>query len=81
MKTPTPSEIKRSYIKHQPQGYFFCADTMSFFGDTMANFRVHNFDANHWRLVRKRATPAMAPHIGNGWLFNKVTFEVTTIKT
>ena len=79
MKAPTPSEIKRSYIKHQPQGYFFCADTMSIFGDTMADFRVHNFDANHWRLVRKRPTPAMS--IGNGWLFNKVTFEVSMIKT
>ena len=77
MITPiTPASLKRGYVKNQPQGYFFCPDTMSFFGDTMSNFKVLNFDSQYWRLVRKRPTPAMYPHIGNGWLFDKITFAV-----
>lgn len=79
MIMPTPFAIKRGYVKNQPKGYFFCPDTLSFFGDTMDNFKVLNFDDRSWRLVRKRPTPAMYPHLGSGWLFDKKTFAVTPL--
>lgn len=74
MITPTPFAIKRGYVKNQPQGDFFCPDTLSLFDDTMSNFKVLNFDDNYWRLVRKRPTAGM--YRGNGWLFDKITFAV-----
>lgn len=36
----TPSDLKYWYERVNPDGYFFTRDTMKFFGDTMANFRI-----------------------------------------
>ena len=36
----TSSELKYQHERNNPDGYFFCRKTMSFFGDTMRNYAV-----------------------------------------
>jgi len=49
----TPSQLKQLHLKHDPESYYFTRDTMSFFGDTMANYRVITHES-FYELARKR---------------------------
>jgi hypothetical protein len=73
------SEVKKMYEFKNPNGYFFTRNNMSFFGDTMANFGVADYDENSWHLYRKKTTSKSGNYVGSGWLFDKKTFKVTPI--
>ena len=36
----TPSQLKALHLAQCPESHFFSRDSMKYFGDTMANFRV-----------------------------------------
>ena len=62
----TASGLKKLYETNNPRGYFFCRNTMRFFGDTMGNFGVRDAgkiragygkgieEVDAWELYRKR---------------------------
>jgi hypothetical protein len=65
----TPSELKRLYKTHNPNGHFFNTDTMKFFGDSMKNFGVIT-KGDLIVLYRKKNTRKGFP-AGSKWYFNK----------
>lgn len=56
----TASDLKYQHETKNPQSHYFTRDTMRFFGDTMANFSVHD-GGDHWELFRRKKTPKGAP--------------------
>ena len=50
----TASELKRLHEQHNPHSYFFTRESMRFAGDTMKNYGVCEYDADHWELYRRR---------------------------
>lgn len=71
MTKMTPAYLKHQYQYHNPDGHYFDRQTLKFFGDTMANYKVT--DRGHvWELARKKAV--------NGGLktscyFSKISFN------
>ena len=57
MKTPTPSDVKKSGVLGE---YFFSRDTLKFFGQTMKTFRTE------WVFSDKLILKLSAPIMENG---------------
>ena len=73
----TPQQLKRLYLEHNPEGFFFSRKTMRFFGDTMRNFTVRDMEG-YWVLYRKNVP--VINHAGyacyrRGFAFEKETFK------
>jgi len=67
----SPSDLKYQYEQANPSGHFFDRKTMSFFGDTMANYGVRDA-GDCWELYRRRA---VKHGLTKSAFFDKVTFR------
>ena len=72
MNDMTPSELKRNYYKHNPDGRWFSEANMRFMGDTMNNFGCYG-DGDVWVLFRKK--PVKDCGYQANTYFCKKTFE------
>lgn len=70
----TPSQLKAKYLTHNPDGHYFQASTMRFFGDTMKNYRVID-RGNVWELARR--SPVMHG-LKHSCYFSKIDFDSCT---
>lgn len=75
----TPSELKQKVNEAGHDSHFFDRDTMRFFGDTMANYRVRSATVTKrgeavevWELCRRR--PVKGGRTGSAY-FDRVTFK------
>ena len=73
----SPTKLREEYRKRNPDGHFFDENTMSFFGDSMGNYIVHDV-GTYWELARKEP---VKHGLQSSHYFHKETFNHITQRT